>query len=100
MVSQSDNNNCFKHNDSKDIKKYTRYELIFWNITLITLCSGMSYQIYSLIGNYLKYDYDEVTVSATKDPDYFETKHSCEETFMAKLIVEKCGCLSEEMVHQ
>ena len=41
---------------------------LFWYITLVMLCSGMSYQLYSLADKYLKYHYDEVTISASKDP--------------------------------
>ena len=30
--------------------------------------SGMSYQLYSVVDKYLKYDYDEVTLSSTENP--------------------------------
>ena len=68
MVSQNINfDSCLKSNN-KDNRKYTKYEFIFWSVTLIALCSGMSYQLYSLVDKYLKYDYDEVTLSSTDNP--------------------------------
>ena len=51
-------------------KRLTKSVIIFYGITVLLICAGMTFQLHSLISKYFCYDYDEVTISVAAKPEF------------------------------